>query len=280
MVFQDYALFPHLTVQENIAFGLGRWRRSERRARILEMLELTGLQQHAKRYPHELSGGEQQRVALARALAPKPALILLDEPFSNLDEMLKAHMRLEIRRIIKQTDTTAIFVTHDAKDALAISDRVAILKNGVIQQVDTPEDIYTRPRNSYVANFFGKANIFKATVANGGLQTPIGPIALPAPPQDCVELHVVIRPEDFVVVERCDGSVSADVKEIIYHGKQKELLLSAIQTGQEFVVTVDGSVSVKVNDHIHVKPDAGKIHVMRQDLSTAQLQHKRGRRPL
>ncbi len=132
MVFQDYALFPHMTVKENIQFGLLKWSRKEKKARLQEVLELVNLEGYEKRYPYELSGGQQQRVALARALAPKPKLLLFDEPFSNLDADLQIKIREELRKILKTTGVTSIFVTHDQEDAQALADRIVILKNGQI----------------------------------------------------------------------------------------------------------------------------------------------------
>ncbi len=155
MVFQDFALFPHLTVKSNVGFGLKR--RDENR--IKEVLEQVGLTKLANRYPHELSGGQQQRVALARALAPSPKVLLLDEPFSNLDPSLKERMTWELRELL--TGTTAIMVTHDARDTLAIADKIALMHKGKIAQSGTPEEIYTQPKNSYVASFFGTANFFE-----------------------------------------------------------------------------------------------------------------------
>ncbi len=156
IVFQDYALFPHKTVTENIRFGLFRYPASEQKAKTAEIIKLTGLAGLGKRYPHQLSGGQKQRVALARALAPEPRLILLDEPFSNLDSLKKAQMREEIAAIIKKTNSTGIFVTHDTKDVLAIADKVAIMKNGIILQTDTPDRLYNYPVNQYVARFLEK----------------------------------------------------------------------------------------------------------------------------
>lgn len=139
MVFQDYALFPHLTAAENVAFGLHCLNRIDRSPRTDEVLDLVGMRAYAGRYPHELSGGQQQRVALARALAPRPFAVLLDEPFSNLDADLRAQVREEVRAILKQTGTSALFVTHDQEEALLLGDRVALIHEGRLQQVDTPE---------------------------------------------------------------------------------------------------------------------------------------------
>ncbi|WP_027965106.1 ABC transporter ATP-binding protein [Halalkalibacillus halophilus] len=142
MVFQDYALFPHMTVEENIKFGLQKWSRKEKKQRVLEVLELVNLQDYRKRYPFELSGGQQQRVALARALAPKPKLLLFDEPFSNLDADLQIRIREELRRILKSTGVTSIFVTHDQDDSQALADRIVVLRSGEIADLGTPNEIF------------------------------------------------------------------------------------------------------------------------------------------
>ncbi|WP_452599211.1 ABC transporter ATP-binding protein [Pontimicrobium sp. MEBiC01747] len=152
MVFQDYALFPHLTVFENIGYGVSK--NEDKIKRIQYVLELVGLQEFKKRYPHQLSGGQQQRVALARALALKPNLLILDEPFSNLDVILKMQLRDEIHSILKQTNTTTIFVTHDMKDAIAIADKIVVLKEGEIVQYGTAKKLYKKPNNFYVASLF------------------------------------------------------------------------------------------------------------------------------
>jgi iron(III) transport system ATP-binding protein len=170
MVFQDYALFPHLSVAENIAFGLKKSQRQRKslgtvqiRQRVAELLDLVNLVGLEKRYPHQLSGGQQQRVALARSLAPRPSLILLDEPLSNLDVQVRLKLRQDIRTILKQTDTAAIFVTHDQEEALSISDRVAVLHRGRIEQIGTPEELYQSPATPFVAEFVAQANLLPAT---------------------------------------------------------------------------------------------------------------------
>lgn len=172
MVFQDYALFPHLNVEDNIAFNL------KDKSKAFEMLELVGLKGYNRHLPSELSGGQQQRVALARALASNPKVILLDEPFSNLDADLRIQMRLEVVQIIKETNTTAIFVTHDQKDALAISDRIAVLNNGTLEQLGTPREIYQYPHTRFVAEFVGQSNILEGIIGEDGrtIHTDIGPI--------------------------------------------------------------------------------------------------------
>jgi iron(III) transport system ATP-binding protein len=179
MVFQDYALFPHLTIVDNIAFGLRqnstRDRIKKRVAEVLELVALTGLE---KRYPHQLSGGQQQRVALARALAPQPALILLDEPLSNLDVQVRQRLREEIRNILKAAGTSAIFVTHDREEALAISDRIGVMCQGKLEQIGTPEEIYSKPDSRFVAEFVTQANFLTAKRKGNLWQTEIAELAI------------------------------------------------------------------------------------------------------
>jgi len=164
MVFQDYALFPHLTAAANVGFGLHHLESAARTLRVGEMLEVIGMSQSAERYPHELSGGQQQRVALARALAPQPQLLLLDEPFSNLDVDLRERLGLEVRDILKQLNMTAILVTHDQHDSFAIADEIGIMNNGRIEQWGTPYDLYHRPATRFVADFLGQGAFLPGTV--------------------------------------------------------------------------------------------------------------------
>jgi len=164
VVFQDYALFPHLSVWENIAFGLQKLARDERRQRVDRLLSLVGLSSHAKQYPHELSGGQQQRVALARALAPQPDLLLLDEPFSNLDVDLRERLALEVRDILKELGTTAVLVTHDQHEAFAIADQIGVMHQGVIVQWDNAYNLYHRPENRFVADFIGQGVFTPGTI--------------------------------------------------------------------------------------------------------------------
>lgn len=175
LLFQDLALFPHLTVADNVAFGL-KMHGKERRARIGELLELVGLADNARSYPHQLSGGQQQRVALARALAPRPSVLLLDEPFSNLDVVLRQQVRQEMVRLLKTIGTSVLFVTHDPEEALYVSDRVAVMLDGRTVQVASPEALYFAPADRFVASFFGQINVIPATVANGLAATAFGAV--------------------------------------------------------------------------------------------------------
>jgi iron(III) transport system ATP-binding protein len=202
MVFQDYALFPHLNVADNIAFGLQHRRvrldKSQIKSRIAEVLSLVGLTGLERRYPHELSGGQQQRIALARALAPQPALILLDEPLSNLDVQVRQHLRHEIRHILKATGTTAIFVTHDQEEALAICDRIAVMRQGKIEQLGTPEEIYTCPASRFVAEFVTQANFLPAERQGHLWSTEIGALAVASSLSESVPMaDVMVRQEDI-----------------------------------------------------------------------------------
>lgn len=155
MVFQDYALFPHLTIAKNIAFGLPKEKKSDKKEVVQKMLDLINLEEHTNKYPHELSGGQQQRVALARALAPAPELILMDEPFSNLDTNLQSKIRQDLKHILKESNSTAIFVSHDKEDALEIADWVVIMRQGEVVQQGLVQDIHNKPESDYVAQLFG-----------------------------------------------------------------------------------------------------------------------------
>ena len=202
MVFQEYALFPHLTVAANVGFGVDD--RSLRARRVQETLALVGMTALADRMPHELSGGQQQRVALARALCPQPAVLLLDEPFSNLDEALRKQVRREVRDILKFTGATALFVTHDQDEALFMGDRVAIINHGKLQQAGEPEEIYGSPATRFVAEFIGVADFLPARYADGALRTDVGDVPWPdAPPGDGAEL--LLRPDDMDLTPAEDG---------------------------------------------------------------------------
>jgi iron(III) transport system ATP-binding protein len=209
MVFQDYALFPHLTVAQNVRFGLRNGSKADRQARVAELLRLTELEHCAQRYPHELSGGQQQRVALARALAPRPGVVLLDEPFNGLDPDLRPQMRREVARILRHLGTAAILVTHDQEEALGMADQVAVIRDGELQQVGTPEDIYYSPTTAFVANFVGHADFIPGTVSGSEIHTEIG--VFPSPPHlSSGSVKLMIRHE---AVNSKPGGVLATVEE-------------------------------------------------------------------
>lgn len=202
-VFQDYALFPHLDVAGNVAFGLSD--RSSRATVVDETLDLVGMHGLQRRYPHELSGGQQQRVALARALAPRPPIVLLDEPFSNLDADLRLRVRTEIRQILRRATTTAIFVTHDQEETFDIADRIAVMNAGRIEQVGGPEEIYHTPRTRSVADFVGLADFLPAEVTRGRLITEIGSFDVGERAVPEGRFEIMLRPED-VAIEQGNGS--------------------------------------------------------------------------
>lgn len=201
MVFQDYALFPHMTVADNIAFGLGKLNRKQTQQRIQELLELVGLPDMQKRYPHELSGGQQQRIALARALAPKPALLLMDEPFSGLDVELRETLAREVRGILKSEGITALMVTHNQNEAFAMADSVGIMNQGALLQWDSPYNIYHNPCDPFIADFIGQGMLIQGEICNcHGVHTSIGQFKtkLPAGLKPGEKVSLLVRPDDIV----------------------------------------------------------------------------------
>jgi len=200
-VFQDYALFPHLTVADNIGFGLHPLPAAERLRRVNELIDIVGLSGCGARYTHELSGGQQQRVALARALAPRPDLLLLDEPFSNLDVALRERLAVEVRDIIKQTQTTAVLVTHDQHEAFNLADEIGLMREGRIEQWDTPYNLYHRPASRFVADFIGQGLFLHGVVAEGHrVQIALGALPLNGAPRWPAGTHVdvLLRPDDVL----------------------------------------------------------------------------------
>ncbi len=214
MVFQEYALFPHLSVAENVRFGLFRYQGSADK-RVAEVLHLVGLDGLGARAPHELSGGQQQRVALARALAPEPALVLLDEPFSNLDAGLRVRVRSEVRAILKAAGATAVFVTHDQEEALSLVDRVAVLIGGVVRQVGTPQQLYRQPMARDVAEFVGDANFIPGTALGRSVTCELGTLEL------LNDLHgpvdVLVRPENVTLAPAAADSTER-VRQVLFFG--------------------------------------------------------------
>lgn len=194
LVFQDYALFPHMNVLENVIFGLERMAERTRRERALDTLALVGMADYAENYPHMLSGGQQQRVALARALAPSPAVVLLDEPFSGLDARLRDSVRDKTFHALRQSGAAALMVTHDAEEAMYMADRIAVMKDGSLVQAGAPRDLYQKPCNPFVAAFFGEVNRISGTVQRGSVETAVG--VLPAPGMsNGAPVEVLVRPE-------------------------------------------------------------------------------------
>lgn len=199
-VFQDYALFPNLSVAKNVAFGLHHLAAQDRSSAVEKALEMVGMQAYADRAPHELSGGQQQRVALARAMAPRPSVLLLDEPLSNLDPQLRRRVRHEMVGIVRSAGAAALWVTHDHDEGLIVSDRVAVMHSGKIRQVGPPSEIWRDPADGWVAAFMGRGDVLRGTVTGGMVRTALGDV----PAGDLPEggpAHVLVRPEDVMLVE-------------------------------------------------------------------------------
>jgi iron(III) transport system ATP-binding protein len=226
MVFQDYALFPHLNVEQNVAYGLPGGKK--RKGRVAEILTLTHLDGLANRMPHELSGGQQQRVALARALAPEPAVVLLDEPFSNLDASLRVRVRSEMRHILRDAGATAVFVTHDQEEALSLADEVAVMMDGVVVQSAPPETLYHHPATRKVASFVGEANFLSGTVMNGHVSCALGDIPLLGDGEG--EVDVMLRPEALVLRALPNGQATVEDREFYGHDQLLKLRLDSGQT--------------------------------------------------
>lgn len=261
MMFQDYALFPHMTVAQNIVYGLAGMERWRQKKILSGMLELVGMEGYDDRYPHQLSGGEQQRVAVARALAPCPSALLLDEPFSNLDADLRTQMRVEVLSILRRAKTTAILVTHDQEEAFILADRVGVLNEGRLEQLDTPEDIYHRPRTPFVAKFVGQADFLTAVVKNGRVETELGSFSVDEPIPH-IGLRVMIRPDDIDFVVDDEGEATLVGREFL--GSEN---FYSIRLGSgEIVRSSQPSTAIfPIQQRIHVKANLDHVVVFPSD---------------
>jgi len=266
MVFQDYALFPHLSAAANIAFGMRTATSAERQSRVAEMLDLVGLTGKGLRYPHELSGGQQQRVALARALAPRPWLLLLDEPFSNLDVELRERLSLEVREIFKASGTTAILVTHDQNEAFAVADIVGIMRDGRIEQWGTPYDLYHRPATRFVADFVGQGVFLPGEVTDrhtvrvelGVLNTTI-PVECGVSCAECARscrLAVLLRPDD--VVHDDTSTLMAEVIAKAFRGAEFMYTLK-LPSGQQLLSLVPSHHNHPIGEKIGIRLDVDHV---------------------
>lgn len=227
---QEGNLFPHLSVEANVGFGLARHER--RGTRVNELLEMVGLEGLAQRYPHQLSGGQQQRVALARGLAIDPTLVLLDEPFSSLDAGLRASVRHDVRRVLKEAGTTTILVTHDQDEALSLADQVAVIRNGGISQCDVPAKLYAQPATPELAREFGNVNFLKGVVRGTDVETPIGRLVLEdlssiRGAREGTSLLVLVRPEQIVLSGVTSHAASARVLDTEFYGHDAVVKLRA-----------------------------------------------------
>lgn len=240
MVFQEYALFPHLRAADNIAFGLGHLARPEREQRVQEMLQLTGLEGLERRYPHELSGGQQQRVALARALVQNPVVLLLDEPFSNLDPDMAGRMQQDLLALLRRTKTTAILVTHDHDEAFAMADRIAVLNHGVLEQLDKPDMIYHLPATPFVADFVGQADFVAGRIRHGMVQTELGEFPNTLGSAEGTSVVVMIRPDDVHLVP----NISAEPRIVARQFRGSENLYTVRLGSGQIVHSGESSTSV------------------------------------
>ena len=260
VVFQEFALFPHLTARENVAFGLQDWGQTERDARVDELLELVGLETQGEAYPEALSGGQQQRIALARSLAPEPEMLLLDEPFSNLDVDLRVEMREEVRRIIKEAGVTAISVTHDQEEALSISDRVAVMNDGAIEQIDTPQQVFQQPESRFVAGFLGHASFLPGAVRGDSVDTALGRVLRDdvhglAHQYDGTTIDLLVRPDDVTAFPAEESEANGRVVYRRYLGPTV-LYRVELDTGETIECMHNHSDQITLDERVTVRVTA------------------------
>lgn len=289
MVFQSYAIFPHLTVRENVEYGLKlrNMPKDEMKAKVDKILDVVQITEYQDRLPERLSGGQQQRVALARAIVIHPSVLLMDEPLSNLDAKLRVEMRSAIREVQKQVGITTVYVTHDQEEALAISDRIAVMKKGVIQQTASPHTIYTRPYNVFVATFIGHSNLFKGRIEeSGGSKAVVFADGFVLPMQTLSEegkigddVTIAVRPEEFSICGEGQG-VKCTIKTKVFLGKYvtyglefPEDMLVPDQPAIEFSQDLGHAEKVlEIGDTVYLKPNAAKINVFRADGSKSLME--------
>jgi len=270
MVFQDYAIFPHMNVKANVSFGLENKKMSKQEIdkKVDEMLDVVQIKQFADRLPKNLSGGQQQRVALARAIVMQPNVLLMDEPLSNLDAKLRIDMRNAIKHIQKEVGITTIYVTHDQEEAMAVSDKIAVMKDGVIQQIGTPQQVYQRPYNIFVATFIGRANIlerplkFKDGIAtlefSDNYHLPVEAVDLGRGSQ----VNISVRPEEFIIEESAASGMNGVVKESIFLGLNVHYVVK-LDNGEEVEIieesTIDGTYDL--GTEVKLRVNAEKINI-------------------
>ena len=263
LVFQEYALFPHLSVLKNVMFGLRYHDLEDKEGRARKALKMVGLQAFDDRNPHQLSGGQQQRVALARTLAPKPELILLDEPFSNLDALLRQGTRQEVRALLKDNGMSAVLVTHDQEEALSFADRVAVMRQGRIEQMGTPEEVYYQPRTLFVAQFLGRTNLLMSAADGTKADTPIGRLPLNRPASGRV--LVSLRPEHLALVHPDEvdalGETETTPGTVIARAfKGHDITYRVECDGSEYLVHTSNRFSFEPGDPVYIRPlEAGVV---------------------
>jgi iron(III) transport system ATP-binding protein len=263
MVFQDYALFPHLTVAANVAFGLNGSNRRDTARTVDELLERVRLARYAASYPHMLSGGERQRVALARALAPKPRVLLMDEPFSSLDRELRDRVRRDTTDLLRDLGTTTIVVTHDPGEAIAMADRIALLRDGRLLQYGSSEDLYRRPTTAFTARFFGDVNELTGLCRDGGIDTPLGSFAAPHLP-DRTAARVCIRPH-HVRVAGNPTNVRATVLTSEFLGEAERVVVEVGDLRHPVALRLVDGTRLAPGDIIHLDVDTPSAVVVSDD---------------
>ncbi|HEX5580514.1 MAG TPA: ABC transporter ATP-binding protein [Gemmatimonadaceae bacterium] len=265
MVFQDFALFPHMTVEGNVRYGLREMPRAERASRVAEMLELVGLAGLGARYPHQLSGGQQQRVALARALAGEPSILLLDEPFSSLDTALKRSLREEMRAILERTSTTTLLVVHDAEDVMMLADRAAVLRAGRVLQEADPDTLYRKPQDEYVAHFFGETNVLPGRPCEGGFETVLGIVPCATAATSRGPVRLCVRPEHLELGLGLGVGEPAVVERVHVAGVRRRVVVrldGGAEPGERLIMHLGAEPPLEVGDRVRVLPRADCVHVI------------------
>ncbi len=257
MVFQDFALYPHLTVEKNIAFGLNKWSKKQKSLRVDELLTLVKLESMRYRYPHELSGGQQQRVALIRAMAPKPDILLMDEPFSSMDTELRQRLAWELRSILKQDNATAILVTHDQSEAFAMADDIGVMENSRLVQWATAKELYFAPKTAFVAKFIGQSVMLEARHKEHGLlETPLGEAHADYMTSVTEQALVQIRPQDVVIDQSSD--IKATVVSRLYLGAEYIYTLR-LSDGQTVLCMAPGYSSYRDNEQVGIRLNVARV---------------------
>lgn len=255
MMFQSYALFPHMSVERNVAYGLESegMARADVRRRVGEVMEIVGLENLAKRRPAQLSGGQRQRVALARAIVKRPRLLLLDEPLSALDRQVRASMQLELKRLQHEVGLTFVVVTHDQEEAMSMADRIAVLKDGRLEQLDTPQELYAHPATRFVASFIGSANLLDGVAVDGGVDVPgFGEVPVAHTQTAGEALTVVVRPEDVEITEAVDGR-HGTVVDTFFLGGSSTLSIDVAGLDAPIQATVHGTTRVARGDVVGIR---------------------------
>ena len=270
-VFQRYALFPHLDVFDNVAFGLKikKVPKKEIEQRVNKALQTVGLADYGERYIDQLSGGQMQRVAIARAIVNRPRILLLDEPLGALDLKMRKEMQLELKQMQRELGITFVYVTHDQEEALTMSDTIIVMKDGIIQQIGTPIDVYNEPKNAYVADFIGESNIvpgtmkqdFEVTFSDGITFNCVDPLFPEFTKGEDNDVDMVIRPEDFYVSEEAEGRINGTVESIVFKGVHYEIL---VKSDNGIVWMVHNVDPVKVGQRVGLYVDPDDIQIMRK----------------